>query len=185
VISSLYKVLFIIPRLFNISPDDCSQAVKGQVERDKMLVNLMKTMEDVYSFVEATDSFQRKVNLLEKTINKILKQTIECAIFIREYTGRGFGGDHRAFKCTVKVTNELTGRLLKQTFTNTEQKIADLFQTLVSLKRSLDSANIIQTGFISTRTLEGIEKLGAANVSIAPLSDMLTKLVSTQSTLKI
>jgi hypothetical protein len=50
-------------------------------------------MEDVYSFVEATESFRNKVEVLEKTINKILKQTVECAIFIREYTGHGFGGE--------------------------------------------------------------------------------------------
>ena len=57
------------------------------------MVGLVKTMEDVYSFVEATQSFRNKVEVLEKTINKILKQTVECAIFIREYTGHGFGGE--------------------------------------------------------------------------------------------
>ena len=50
-------------------------------------------MEDVYSFVDATESFRNKVKVLEKTIGEILKQTVECAIFIREYTGHGFGGE--------------------------------------------------------------------------------------------
>ena len=68
--------------------------MKGQLERDTSLVGLVKTMEDVYSFVEVSDSFQHKVRVLEDTIAKILKQTVECAIFIREYTGRGFGGEH-------------------------------------------------------------------------------------------
>jgi hypothetical protein len=67
--------------------------VKGQLDRDAKLVGLVKTMEDVYSFVEASDSFKQKVQLLEETIEKILKQTVECAIFIREYTGHGFGGE--------------------------------------------------------------------------------------------
>jgi hypothetical protein len=67
--------------------------VKSQLERDAKVIGLVKTMEDVYSFVEASDSFKQKVQLLEETIEKILKQTVECAIFIREYTGHGFGGE--------------------------------------------------------------------------------------------
>jgi hypothetical protein len=55
-------------------------------------------MQEVYSFVEASDSFREKVRALEDTIGNILKQTVECAIFIREYTGQGFGGDH--YMCT-------------------------------------------------------------------------------------
>jgi hypothetical protein len=67
--------------------------VKSQLERDAKVIGLVKTMKDVYSFVEASDSFKQKVQLLEETIEKILKQTVECAIFIREYTGHGFGGE--------------------------------------------------------------------------------------------
>jgi hypothetical protein len=76
------------------SPTDICifQAVKGQLERDSKLVGLVQTMDDVYSFVEASESFQDKVNLLEDTISRLLKQTVECAIFIREYTGHGFTG---------------------------------------------------------------------------------------------
>jgi hypothetical protein len=71
--------------------------VKGQLERDSKLVGLVQTMEDVYSFVEASDSFREKVQLLEVTIGRILKQTVECAIFIREYTGHGFAGEQGHF----------------------------------------------------------------------------------------
>ena len=76
-----------------VSPDEFYQVVKGQLDRDAQLVGLVKTMEDVYSFVEASDSFQNKVHVLQKTIDRILKQTVECVIFIREYTGHGFGGE--------------------------------------------------------------------------------------------
>jgi hypothetical protein len=75
------------------SPDECFQAVKGQLDRDAQLMGLVKAMEDVYSFVEASDSFQDKVHVLQRTIDRILKQTVECVIFIREYTGHGFGGE--------------------------------------------------------------------------------------------
>jgi hypothetical protein len=69
------------------------KVVKGQVERDRDVVKLAATMEDVFSFVDAIESFPEKLTVLEETILKILHQTIECSIFIREYTGNGFSGN--------------------------------------------------------------------------------------------
>jgi hypothetical protein len=50
-------------------------------------------MEDAYSFVDAIN-IKEKVKVLEDTIMAILQQTVECVVFIREYSGRGFGGSH-------------------------------------------------------------------------------------------
>ena|ERR1700729_853510 len=86
------RCVLVIGGLLN-PPDGCSKVVKGQMERDAQIVDLVNTMEDVYSFVEESNSFRSKIKVLEKTIDEILKQTIECSIFIREYTGHGFGGD--------------------------------------------------------------------------------------------
>lgn len=52
-------------------------------------------MEDVYSFVDVIQSLPNKLQVLEDIIAKILKQTVECAIFVRQYTGYGFGGQDR------------------------------------------------------------------------------------------
>jgi len=71
------------------------QAVKGQLERDKDVIDLVKAMGDVYTFVDAIQSLPNKLKLLEAIIRNILNQTVECAIFIREYTGHGFGGERR------------------------------------------------------------------------------------------
>lgn len=49
-------------------------------------------MEDVFCFVDAVRSMPEKMQILDNIITDILKQTVECAIFIREYTGNGFGG---------------------------------------------------------------------------------------------
>jgi predicted AAA+ superfamily ATPase len=49
---------------------------------------------------------------------------------------------------------------LRQTFANEGQKISEFSQAFVLLRQALDSSNIIQTAFISTRTPEDIEKLG-------------------------
>jgi hypothetical protein len=52
-------------------------------------------MENVYSFVDVIQSLPNKLQVLEDIIAKILRQTVECAVFIRQYTGHGFGGqDH-------------------------------------------------------------------------------------------
>jgi hypothetical protein len=49
-------------------------------------------METVYSFVNAVRELPDKLQVLEGVITSILKQTVECSIFIREYTGHGFAG---------------------------------------------------------------------------------------------
>jgi hypothetical protein len=67
-----------------------------QIERDEHLIDLVRTMEDVYSFVDAIQSISSELQPLEDTIKKILNQTVECAIFIRQYTGHGFGGQSHA-----------------------------------------------------------------------------------------
>jgi hypothetical protein len=68
------------------------QVLKGQIDRDRRIFDLVETMEDVYSFVDVVKSLPKKLEILEDVIVKILKQTVECAIFIREYTGHGFAG---------------------------------------------------------------------------------------------
>jgi hypothetical protein len=62
-------------------------------------------MEEIYSFVDIIKSVPSKLQLLENIIAKILKQTVECAIFIREYTGHGFGGKYEAIGTDVLELN--------------------------------------------------------------------------------
>ena len=67
--------------------------MRAQLDRDQKLGALVKTMEDVYAFVDTIQSLPNKLQLLEDVIVKILNQTVECAIFIREYTGCGFASE--------------------------------------------------------------------------------------------
>ena len=59
---------------------------------DACLVALFERMVDVWSFVEETAAVKAKIQRLDNLIEKILNQTVRCAIFIREYTGHGFMG---------------------------------------------------------------------------------------------
>ncbi|KIM83017.1 hypothetical protein PILCRDRAFT_448868 [Piloderma croceum F 1598] len=62
----------------------------------------------VCSFVDIIRALPNKLQLLEDIIDQTLKQTVECAIFIREYTGHRF-----------------RGRLVRQTLSDSAHKIAD------------------------------------------------------------
>ena len=43
-------------------------------------------MVELYTFVDAGDGFSSKIPRFEEVIIRILVQTIECGIFIRQYT---------------------------------------------------------------------------------------------------
>lgn len=49
-------------------------------------------MEGVYTFVDDIKSFPSRLASQEETIKKIMSQTIECMLFIQEYSGHGFCG---------------------------------------------------------------------------------------------
>ena len=48
-------------------------------------------MEDLFLYVTSVDGLQL-MPVFEDAVQQILKQTIECAFFIREYARHSFGG---------------------------------------------------------------------------------------------
>lgn len=82
------------------------QIVRTQVATDQSVVGLVDTMNGVYSFVDAIKAVPTKVPLLADVIQRIFMQTVECAIFIQEYTGQGFGG---AYSLVVNLTTSDIG----------------------------------------------------------------------------
>jgi len=51
-------------------------------------------MESIYTFVDTIQSdVTEKVKVLENTIKHIFTQTVECAIFVRQYTSHSFAGN--------------------------------------------------------------------------------------------
>lgn len=137
------------------------QVIDRQLQRDMELCDLVSTMEDVYSFVNVTQDLPNKIQHLEDIITKIVAQTIECMIFVREYTDHGFSCKHHSlsFKADKSLTTELA-RVMRQTISNTSQTISDLANVLRDLKKAFESGAVLQTAFVSTQTLEHVEKLG-------------------------
>jgi hypothetical protein len=68
------------------------QVVKKQQETDEKALQLVQAMVEVYSFVEDVDFLTSKIKPLEYVVQEIIRQTVECAIFIREYVMHGFSG---------------------------------------------------------------------------------------------
>lgn len=83
------------------------QIIRNQITTDQKLIQLVTTMESIYTFVDAIQSnVSEHINLLEETIKRIFNQTIECAIFIREYVNHGFLGNS-AGRATYVLSNRL------------------------------------------------------------------------------
>ncbi|KAJ7660651.1 hypothetical protein DFH06DRAFT_1325917 [Mycena polygramma] len=119
------------------------QAVKAEQETQEKLKKLVDIMVSVYSFTEETDALPQKIKSLEDKVLAIIKQTVECAVFIREYSGHGF-----------------TARVMKNTWDNADKTIDDLSETLLKLKDSLDGTLIVQGLFLSAQVLQKVDRLG-------------------------
>jgi hypothetical protein len=65
--------------------------VKGQHDRDENILGLVRTMDELYDFVTLADDL-KKNKKLQDVVERIWKQTIECAFFIKEYVEHKFGG---------------------------------------------------------------------------------------------
>ena len=66
--------------------------VQAQQRRDQRILDLVQTMDDTYSLVLVSAHELKKHSVLQDVINQILKQTIECGYFIRDYVQHSFGG---------------------------------------------------------------------------------------------
>ncbi|KAJ7720411.1 hypothetical protein B0H16DRAFT_389091 [Mycena metata] len=113
------------------------KAVEQQREMDDKVVELIKTMVEVYSFTEDINFVVEKIKILEDTLIKIAKQTLECAKFLEEYRQHGFSG--RAFQ-TVFLNKH-------------GKRIEELSTDLVKLREAFDHA-------LSTQILSHTTRLG-------------------------
>ena len=56
-----------------------------QVERDRKIIGLVGTMANLYSFLQDAHPME-KINSHKATVERLVRQTTECAYFIAEYS---------------------------------------------------------------------------------------------------
>ncbi|KAJ6612628.1 hypothetical protein B0H10DRAFT_1952189 [Mycena sp. CBHHK59/15] len=127
--------------------DEFAAALKQQQETDEKLLGLVKTMDDVYSFVGDIDFLPQKIKSVEDKALTIVKQTVECALFIQEYTVHGF-----------------SSRTVRSTWNHADKKIDELSAALKDLKRSFEGDLTVQSLFLSTKVLDVVERLDQSDV---------------------
>jgi hypothetical protein len=74
--------------------------VQAQQARDGKILDLVRAMENTYSFVVSADELKNHP-VLQDIIEQILKQTIECGYFIQGYTRRNFGGTWQVYRSMI------------------------------------------------------------------------------------
>ncbi|KAF7980607.1 hypothetical protein HWV62_37382 [Athelia sp. TMB] len=119
------------------------KVIMAQLTIDQMVADLANTMQDVYSFVDAIEAVPSKIGLLGDTIQRIFIQTVECAIFIREYSGHGFAG---------RVLREKLGA-------STPAKVARMSKSLTALRSQFDTGVAVQIAMVSFRMHEDVTTL--------------------------
>jgi hypothetical protein len=108
-------------------------------------------MEVLYSFVDAVQEVPSKLAQFEDIVKDILNQTVECAIFIREYTGQGFRSEYfnlHDVQVLIKLSPE---RMVHGIFLGDNDRIISLSQNLVGLKEKFQSGVAVQTVLASSR----------------------------------
>jgi hypothetical protein len=138
-----------------------AQAVKKEQQIEDNVVQLVETMIEVYDFVEDLENLPQKIKRLENIVVEIAKQTLECAIFIREYTGHGFSGTK--FVEWFPGANKCSGRLIRSTWADTNQKIEGFSTALLKVKESFDRGLALQSVFFSAKIRDDVENLGMRN----------------------
>lgn len=137
--------------------------MKKQEEADEKLLTLVETMVDIYSFVEdiALLDLPDKIKSLEDQVLAIVKQTVECSLFIQEYTATGFCGMFGRWRVHRLISAPIVGRALRNLWTNKDKEIDELSDTLCKLKDTFYGRLTTQGLFLSTKVLGQLERLGS------------------------
>ncbi|KAL5520521.1 hypothetical protein ACEPAG_9745 [Sanghuangporus baumii] len=115
------------------------KTVRNVFEADRKVVKLLEAMNEAFEFAVDVQTLRDKAATLQRPIEGLLKQTIECCIFVRECTSRGFAGRKREF--------------------DSARKINEFEESLVKFKKEIDSGVILHTAFVSVRAVQGIDKI--------------------------
>ncbi|KAJ7584026.1 hypothetical protein C8J56DRAFT_952444 [Mycena floridula] len=129
-----------------------------QLDRDRKIQELWATAADMLSFLQEAQPVIEKSML--PTISAMMKQIYDCAIFVREYSGKGFLGRTLAYSTSL----------------NTETAITSFTSSFQSLKQQFAERSGLETWKLVHAVQDGVVQLGSAIGTIQALEQ--TKLLS-------
>ncbi|KAL5500935.1 hypothetical protein ACEPAH_9322 [Sanghuangporus vaninii] len=132
----------------------CS-AFQKVCKTDRRIVDLVRNMDDAFTFVHDVQTLPHKTVSLQQTITGLLKQTIECCLFVSGYAKRSF-----------------FGRMLD---ISSDGKIDEFERSLADFKQHIESGVILQTAIVSMRTPGAIEELVLCQRLSPSLSDAFSR----------
>ena len=133
------------------------------MNRAKALEELIASMVDLYSFVDAGGELKSTLLRLEDVVTRIVIQTTECGIFILHYTcntGRLIGlssARDDLFSVWLLIAED---RPVPQTISQTQSIVSSLARALTQLRAELESREGLQTPFVSVQSTWAVESSG-------------------------
>ncbi|KAK7030204.1 WD40 repeat-like protein [Favolaschia claudopus] len=115
---------------------------KHQQEVDEKVVKLVEAMANLYSFATEADLLVKKSKNAEESVQNIAKQTLECALFIRDYLGKGF-----------------LARGAQNFLLRAGQRIDEMTTTLLELKDTFDRGITVQGAVMTAQILDKVQTL--------------------------
>ncbi|KDQ11677.1 hypothetical protein BOTBODRAFT_189671 [Botryobasidium botryosum FD-172 SS1] len=117
------------------------ELTKAQIQRDERVAKLALTIHDHYATLDMIQDI-RKEKGLEDVLEMTLKQTVECAWFIRQYIAKSFGG-----------------RLIGQVFSDADEKIEGFEAAFRNLRESFRDRSLAQITLVTLRAASRIDTL--------------------------
>ncbi|KAL5523364.1 hypothetical protein ACEPAF_1631 [Sanghuangporus sanghuang] len=114
-------------------------AARNVFETDQKVIDLVHKMSDAFAFARDIQALPNKASSLLRPIGGLLKQTIECCLFVRRYTSRNF-----------------VGRMLDM---DSRRKVDEFGCMLENFRKEIDSGVILHTAVISIRTSGWIDSI--------------------------
>jgi hypothetical protein len=135
--------------------------VKAQVEQDQTVVELCSKMSETYTTADKFKILDR-VEELPDIIQKMIEQTVECSLFIKEYIGHKFSRKFKFFLLQIAFLMLLNSDRLLDVWSkkDVKAKIAKFNKCFDNLKKKFDGEVGFQVAVELFKTSDAIKGLG-------------------------
>ncbi|KAF7968264.1 hypothetical protein HWV62_31105 [Athelia sp. TMB] len=162
--------------------DEIAKLVKAQHDRDNKIRGLIVTMHSTYATVDGSEVV--KDERLQDVLDRILKQTIECGLFIQQYArGRSFAGSSHDNDVENSADSLMIGKVFAEAFSNTDGLVAQFQGTFEQLKEEFHGRIATKTALMTAdiaSTVKNIDMTAKA-IRLDQLKEKLGRVEMEQS----